>query len=127
MMATLLKLKWDVLPHAAYNPDLAPSDYHPFRPMKRFLGGKRLQNNGEVIAGVQRWIHEPPKPSLKLELRSFQKHQRLSTSRGSVRARRLESLATPLKAPHILKIYLFFIPDIVAFLRSITVCYIVPK
>jgi histone-lysine N-methyltransferase SETMAR len=33
-MATLLKLKWDVLPHPPYSPDLAPSDYHLFGPMK---------------------------------------------------------------------------------------------
>jgi histone-lysine N-methyltransferase SETMAR len=32
--ATLLKLKWDVLPHPPYSPDLAPSDYHLLGPMK---------------------------------------------------------------------------------------------
>jgi transposase len=58
MMATLLKLKWDVLPHPPYSPDLAPSDYHLFGPMKKVLGGKRFQNNDEVIAAVQSWIHE---------------------------------------------------------------------
>jgi hypothetical protein len=31
--------------------------------MKGFLGGKRLQNNGEVIAGVRHWIHKPLKTS----------------------------------------------------------------
>jgi hypothetical protein len=29
--------------------------------MKGFLEGKIFQNNGDIIAGVQRWIHEPPK------------------------------------------------------------------
>jgi hypothetical protein len=57
-MATLLKLKWDVLPHPPYSPDLAPSDYHLFGPMKRILGGKRFWNNDEVIAAVQSWIHK---------------------------------------------------------------------
>jgi histone-lysine N-methyltransferase SETMAR len=52
-MATLLKLKWDVLPHPPYSPDLAPSDYHLFGPIKRVLGSKRLRNNDEVIAAVQ--------------------------------------------------------------------------
>jgi hypothetical protein len=60
-MATLLKLKWDVLPHPPYCPDLAPSDYHLFGPMKRVLGGKRFRNNDEVIAAVQIWIHKQPK------------------------------------------------------------------
>ncbi|GFG30210.1 hypothetical protein Cfor_11133, partial [Coptotermes formosanus] len=59
-MATLLKLKWDVLPHPAYNPGLAQSGYHLFEPMKGFLEGKRPQN-GEFIAGVQCWTQEPPK------------------------------------------------------------------
>jgi histone-lysine N-methyltransferase SETMAR len=60
-MATLLKLKWDVVPHPPYSPDLAPSDYHLFGPVKRVLGGKRFRNNDEVIAAVQSWIHEQPK------------------------------------------------------------------
>jgi histone-lysine N-methyltransferase SETMAR len=60
-MVTLLKLKWDVLPHPPYSPDLAPSDYHLFGPMKGVLGGKRFRNNDEVIAAVQSWIHEQPK------------------------------------------------------------------
>jgi transposase len=34
MMATPVKLKWDVLPHPPYSPDLAPSDYNLFGPMK---------------------------------------------------------------------------------------------
>jgi hypothetical protein len=51
-MATLLKLKWDVLPHPPYSPDLAPSDYHLFGSMKRLLVGKRFRINDEVIAAV---------------------------------------------------------------------------
>jgi hypothetical protein len=61
MMATPLKLKWNVLPHPTYSPDLAPSDYNLFGPMKRILGGKRFWNNDEVIAAVQSWIHKQPK------------------------------------------------------------------
>jgi transposase len=60
-MATLLKLKWDVLPHPPYSPDLAPSDYHLFGPMKGVLGDKRFRNNDDVIAAVQSWIHKQPK------------------------------------------------------------------
>jgi hypothetical protein len=58
---TPLKLKWDVLPHLPYSPDLAASDYHLFGPIKGVLGGKRFRNNDEVIAAVQSWIHKQPK------------------------------------------------------------------
>ncbi|GFG36895.1 hypothetical protein Cfor_08700 [Coptotermes formosanus] len=44
-----------------YSPDLVPSDYYLFGLMKGFLGGKRFQNNGDVIAGVQHWTQEPLK------------------------------------------------------------------
>jgi hypothetical protein len=68
MMANLMKLKWDVLPHPPHRPDIALYDYHLSGPMKGSLGGKRFQTKGEVIATVQCWIHF----SLKWELRSFQ-------------------------------------------------------
>jgi hypothetical protein len=48
-MATVLQLKWDLLPHPQYSPDLAPSGYHLFGPMKEFLGGKRFQNNDVAL------------------------------------------------------------------------------
>ena len=38
----------ELLPHPAYSPDLAPSDYHLFRSMAHFLRGRNFQNIQEV-------------------------------------------------------------------------------
>jgi len=60
-MDTIQKLKWNVLPHPPYSPDLAPSDYHLFSPLKEHLGGKRFCKSEEVIHDVQEWLHWQPK------------------------------------------------------------------
>ena len=39
-MAKLRKLKWQLLPHPTYRPDLAPSDFYLFRPLKGPLCGR---------------------------------------------------------------------------------------
>ncbi|GFU24441.1 histone-lysine N-methyltransferase SETMAR [Trichonephila clavipes] len=39
----LRKFKWDVFQHPPYSPDLAPSDYHLFTAMKKWLGGKAFR------------------------------------------------------------------------------------
>ncbi|GFG40625.1 hypothetical protein Cfor_06662 [Coptotermes formosanus] len=71
-MATLPKLKWDVLPHPAYSPDLAPSDYHSFGQMKGLLGGKRFQNKWRGHCRCAMWIQEPSK-TFETRIKSYQR------------------------------------------------------
>ena len=54
---TIQKLKWNVLPHPPYSPELDPSDYYLFGPLKEHLGGKMFRNNEEVKQDVQEWLH----------------------------------------------------------------------
>ncbi|GFX12531.1 histone-lysine N-methyltransferase SETMAR [Trichonephila clavipes] len=43
--------------HPPYSPDLAaPSDFHLFRYLKEFLGGKRFDTADEVKEEVQDWL-----------------------------------------------------------------------
>jgi histone-lysine N-methyltransferase SETMAR len=42
------KFEFELLPHPSYSPDLAPSDYHIFRPLRDALHGHQSANNEEV-------------------------------------------------------------------------------
>jgi len=50
------KLKFELLPHPAYSPDLAQSDYHIFGPLKNALRGRRFANDDEVKDAVHTWL-----------------------------------------------------------------------
>lgn len=45
-------LKYDLLDHPPYSPDLAPSDFFLFTNLKKFLSGKRFRDNQEAIDAV---------------------------------------------------------------------------
>lgn len=47
-MAKLHELRYELLPHPPYSPDLAPSDYFLFPNLKRWLQGKKFYTNEEV-------------------------------------------------------------------------------
>ena len=58
---TLCALKFEVLQHPPYSPDLAPSDFHMFGPMKEHLGGQKFADDNEVMEAVQSWLKATPK------------------------------------------------------------------
>ena len=52
----LRTLKWEVLPHPPYSPDLAPSDYHLFRSVAHGLEDKHFGSYEEVKKWIDSWI-----------------------------------------------------------------------
>ena len=52
----LKELKWDILPHPPYSPDIAPSDYHLFQSMAHALLEQRFKNHGDVKKWLDEWI-----------------------------------------------------------------------
>lgn len=50
----------EVLPHPAYSPDLAPSDFHLFRSMAHFLRGRTFDSVEEVENGCREFFESKP-------------------------------------------------------------------
>lgn len=50
------ELDFELLPHPAYSPDLAPSDYHLFRSMAHFLRGRRFAKIEDVENGCRQFF-----------------------------------------------------------------------
>ncbi|XP_039297952.1 histone-lysine N-methyltransferase SETMAR-like [Nilaparvata lugens] len=45
--------EWDVFDHPAYNPDLAPSDYHLFPELRKMLGGQSFRTDDALQDAVK--------------------------------------------------------------------------
>ena len=54
----LAQLKLPALPHPAYSPDLALSDYFLFLQLKKHLKGNHYDSDEEVVAAVRQWCRE---------------------------------------------------------------------
>ncbi|GFO31909.1 histone-lysine N-methyltransferase SETMAR [Plakobranchus ocellatus] len=52
----LQRYGWEILPHPAHSPDLAPSDFHLFGPLKRLLGGMAFETEDDLISKLWNWF-----------------------------------------------------------------------
>jgi hypothetical protein len=48
--------EFEVVKHPPYSPDLAPSDFHLFGPMKEQLRGQKFADDNEVMEALQSWL-----------------------------------------------------------------------
>jgi len=69
--STITKLGWEVLVHPPYSPDLAPSDYHLFGPLKDHLGGMKFDTDDDVKIAVQNWLHIMPETFFSAGIRAL--------------------------------------------------------
>jgi histone-lysine N-methyltransferase SETMAR len=67
--ATIEDTRFECLPHPLNSPDLAPSDYHIFGPLKEVISGKTFHSDEEVQEAVQQWQHTRPKNFFQEESR----------------------------------------------------------
>ena len=53
---TVQKLKFEIITHPPYSPDLASSDYHLFGTLKEVLSGRRFTSDQEMKEAVHAWL-----------------------------------------------------------------------
>ena len=57
---TIERLGWEVLPHPAYSPDVAPSDYHLFRSIEHFFREKTFTDLQSLKKEVDQFFSTKP-------------------------------------------------------------------
>ena len=48
---------YELIPHPAYSPDLAPSDFFLFPNLKKDICGLHFQSDEEVVTAVEEWVN----------------------------------------------------------------------
>ena len=64
-------LKWEVLPHLPYSPDVVPSDYHLFRLMAHGLADQHFRSYEEVKNWIDSWIASKDDQFFRREIRTL--------------------------------------------------------
>lgn len=71
-MAKLHELRYELLPHAPYSPDMAPCDYHLFPNLKKWLGGKKFSNDDEVKLAVNGYFEDLDQSTYKTGIQALE-------------------------------------------------------
>ncbi|GFO44482.1 hypothetical protein PoB_007098700 [Plakobranchus ocellatus] len=67
----LQRYGWEILPHPAHSPDLAPSDFHLFGPLRRHLGGMAFETEDDLISGLRNWFDNLDVDSFRVGINSL--------------------------------------------------------
>ena len=52
----LQQFRWEVFDHPPYSPDLAPSDYHLFMHLKKWLASQSFEDDDRMKTDVTTWF-----------------------------------------------------------------------
>ena len=72
-IAKIHELRFELLPHPPYSPDLAPCDFFLFPNMKKWLAGKRFMSNEDIIAKTDAYFETFPKSYFMDGLKKLEK------------------------------------------------------
>jgi histone-lysine N-methyltransferase SETMAR len=72
-LAAAAECGFEIIPHPPYSPDLAPSDYHLFSNLKRFLRGRRFTSDEELKSCVETWFSGLPADFYETGLNALKK------------------------------------------------------
>jgi len=67
-LETLKQLKWEAMEHPAYSPNLVPSDFYLFGPLKN---ARRSSCDDDVKAAVHQWQCTQPKTYFLMALKNW--------------------------------------------------------
>ena len=56
-MDAVVRNGYELIPHPAYSPDLAPSDFFLFPNLKKDIHGLHFRSDEEVVAAVEEWVN----------------------------------------------------------------------
>ena len=70
------------IPHPAYSPDLAPSDYFLFLQLKKHLKGYHYDSDEEVVEAVRQWCREQSPEFFADGIRQLVRRWQLCVDRG---------------------------------------------
>ena len=75
-MAKLYELKWQLLLHPAYTPDLAPSYFHLFGPLKDPFRGRRFGCESKLMSAINEVVKTMSKDWFEQEIKNTTEHWR---------------------------------------------------